>query len=192
MLRGNPSSRATNSFTRGCASSCRSDDTYRVDGVVPRRKAREVAKTLRSRSPRKTHPCALAAAGDRAESFGDRRVSSAAASMAFRRIEVSEIEVLRTSRAFRRGYYAIDLGMYPLGSCTMKAQPRVNEFVARLMGLPRSILISRRSFRKAASDSASARKVPDWKSPAWMPSRWPARSRGAWRNDRPVTDPRIS
>src|SRR5690606_26846727 len=31
--------------------------------------------------------------------------------------------------------YAIDLGLYPLGSCTMKYNPRVNEFVARLDGL---------------------------------------------------------
>ena len=31
--------------------------------------------------------------------------------------------------------YAIDLGMYPLGSCTMKYNPRVNELVARLEGL---------------------------------------------------------
>ncbi|MBI3469880.1 MAG: aminomethyl-transferring glycine dehydrogenase subunit GcvPB, partial [Candidatus Solibacter usitatus] len=31
--------------------------------------------------------------------------------------------------------YAIDLGVYPLGSCTMKYNPRVNELVARLDGL---------------------------------------------------------
>src|SRR6266851_2466376 len=31
--------------------------------------------------------------------------------------------------------YAIDLGMYPLGSCTMKYNPRVNEFIARLDGI---------------------------------------------------------
>src|SRR5207253_6893039 len=31
--------------------------------------------------------------------------------------------------------HAIDLGMYPLGSCTMKYNPRVNEFVARLEGI---------------------------------------------------------
>jgi glycine dehydrogenase subunit 2 len=31
--------------------------------------------------------------------------------------------------------YAIDLGMYPLGSCTMKYNPRVNEVVSRLDGL---------------------------------------------------------
>ena len=31
--------------------------------------------------------------------------------------------------------YAIDHGMYPLGSCTMKYNPRVNELVARTEGL---------------------------------------------------------
>jgi len=31
--------------------------------------------------------------------------------------------------------YAIDLGMYPLGSCTMKYNPRVNEAVARVEGI---------------------------------------------------------
>jgi glycine dehydrogenase subunit 2 len=31
--------------------------------------------------------------------------------------------------------YAIDLGMYPLGSCTMKYNPRVNEMVSRLEGI---------------------------------------------------------
>jgi glycine dehydrogenase subunit 2 len=31
--------------------------------------------------------------------------------------------------------YAIDLGLYPLGSCTMKYNPRINELVARIDGL---------------------------------------------------------
>jgi glycine dehydrogenase subunit 2 len=49
--------------------------------------------------------------------------------------EVSEIEVLRHFTRLSTWNYAIDLGMYPLGSCTMKYNPRVNEFVARLEGL---------------------------------------------------------
>jgi glycine dehydrogenase subunit 2 len=49
--------------------------------------------------------------------------------------EVSEIEVVRHFTRLSRWNYAIDLGMYPLGSCTMKYNPRVNEFVARLDGL---------------------------------------------------------
>ncbi|MGA9571230.1 MAG: aminomethyl-transferring glycine dehydrogenase subunit GcvPB [Candidatus Acidiferrales bacterium] len=49
--------------------------------------------------------------------------------------EVSEIEVIRHFTRLSAWNYAIDLGMYPLGSCTMKYNPRVNEFVARLDGL---------------------------------------------------------
>jgi glycine dehydrogenase subunit 2 len=48
---------------------------------------------------------------------------------------VSEIEVLRHFTRLSTWNYAIDLGMYPLGSCTMKYNPRVNEFVARLDGI---------------------------------------------------------
>ena len=49
--------------------------------------------------------------------------------------EVSEIEVLRHYTRLSTWNYAIDLGMYPLGSCTMKYNPRVNEFIARLSGI---------------------------------------------------------
>jgi len=49
--------------------------------------------------------------------------------------EVSEIEVIRHFTRLSTWNYAIDLGMYPLGSCTMKYNPRVNEFVARLDGI---------------------------------------------------------
>jgi len=40
--------------------------------------------------------------------------------------EVSEIEVIRHFTRLSTWNYAIDLGMYPLGSCTMKYNPRVN------------------------------------------------------------------
>src|SRR6201986_3963542 len=49
--------------------------------------------------------------------------------------EVSEIEVVRHFTRLSTWNYAIDLGMYPLGSCTMKYNPRVNEFVSRLEGI---------------------------------------------------------
>jgi glycine dehydrogenase subunit 2 len=49
--------------------------------------------------------------------------------------EVSEIEVIRHFTRISTWNFAIDLGMYPLGSCTMKYNPRVNEFVARLDGI---------------------------------------------------------
>ncbi|MBI1357432.1 MAG: aminotransferase class V-fold PLP-dependent enzyme [Acidobacteria bacterium] len=49
--------------------------------------------------------------------------------------EVSEVEVIRHFTRLSTWNYAIDLGLYPLGSCTMKYNPRVNEHVARLEGL---------------------------------------------------------
>src|SRR5712691_6466692 len=52
--------------------------------------------------------------------------------------EVSEIEIIRHFTRLSTWNYAIDLGMYPLGSCTMKYNPRVNEVVARLHGIAES------------------------------------------------------
>src|SRR5215468_2029530 len=49
--------------------------------------------------------------------------------------EVSEVDVIRHFTRLSTWNYAIDLGMYPLGSCTMKYNPRVNELVARLDGI---------------------------------------------------------
>jgi glycine dehydrogenase subunit 2 len=49
--------------------------------------------------------------------------------------EVSEVEAIRHFTRLSTWNYSIDSGMYPLGSCTMKYNPRVNELVARLEGL---------------------------------------------------------
>src|SRR4030088_1141085 len=49
--------------------------------------------------------------------------------------EVSEVETIRHFTRLSTWNYAIDLGLYPLGSCTMKYNPRVNELVARTEGL---------------------------------------------------------
>src|SRR4051794_15707277 len=49
--------------------------------------------------------------------------------------EVSEVEVIRHFTRLSTWNYAIDLGLYPLGSCTMKYNPRINEQVARTEGL---------------------------------------------------------
>ncbi|VAX08493.1 Glycine dehydrogenase [decarboxylating] (glycine cleavage system P2 protein) [hydrothermal vent metagenome] len=48
---------------------------------------------------------------------------------------LSEPEALRHYTRLSRKNYAIDMGLYPLGSCTMKHNPRINEKVARLPGL---------------------------------------------------------
>jgi glycine dehydrogenase subunit 2 len=49
--------------------------------------------------------------------------------------EVSEVEIIRHFTRLSTWNYAVDHGMYPLGSCTMKYNPRVNEVVARLDGI---------------------------------------------------------
>ena len=49
--------------------------------------------------------------------------------------EVSEVEAIRHFTRLSTWNYAIDYGMYPLGSCTMKYNPRINELAARIEGL---------------------------------------------------------
>jgi glycine dehydrogenase subunit 2 len=49
--------------------------------------------------------------------------------------EVSEVETLRHFSRLSTWNYGIDLGMFPLGSCTMKYNPRINEAVAKIDGL---------------------------------------------------------
>jgi glycine dehydrogenase subunit 2 len=47
---------------------------------------------------------------------------------------LSEPEAVRHYTRLSRQNYAIDLGLFPLGSCTMKHNPRLNEKVARMAG----------------------------------------------------------
>jgi glycine dehydrogenase subunit 2 len=48
--------------------------------------------------------------------------------------EVSEIDVIRHYTRVSQKNHAIDINMYPLGSCTMKYNPKINEAVARYAG----------------------------------------------------------
>ncbi|HMF55737.1 MAG TPA: aminomethyl-transferring glycine dehydrogenase subunit GcvPB [Pyrinomonadaceae bacterium] len=48
--------------------------------------------------------------------------------------EVSEVDVIRHFTRISTWNYSIDLGLYPLGSCTMKYNSRLNERVARIAG----------------------------------------------------------
>ena len=47
---------------------------------------------------------------------------------------LSEPETVRHYTRLSRNNYSIDIGLYPLGSCTMKHNPRLNEKLARLPG----------------------------------------------------------
>jgi glycine dehydrogenase subunit 2 len=48
--------------------------------------------------------------------------------------EVSEVEVIRHFTRLSQLNYGLDSGFYPLGSCTMKYNPKVNENIARFKG----------------------------------------------------------
>lgn len=48
--------------------------------------------------------------------------------------EVSEVDVVRHFTALSNRNFGVDSGFYPLGSCTMKYNPKVNEDVSRLPG----------------------------------------------------------
>ncbi len=49
--------------------------------------------------------------------------------------ELSEVDVVRHFTRLSTWNYGVDSGFYPLGSCTMKYNPKVNEAVARIPGL---------------------------------------------------------
>jgi glycine dehydrogenase subunit 2 len=52
--------------------------------------------------------------------------------------QVSEVEIARHFTRLSRLNFSIDQGLYPLGSCTMKHNPRLNEEMARLPGFAAS------------------------------------------------------
>jgi glycine dehydrogenase subunit 2 len=49
--------------------------------------------------------------------------------------EVSEVDVMRHFLRLSHRNHSVDTAMYPLGSCTMKYNPKINEVTARLPGL---------------------------------------------------------
>lgn len=48
--------------------------------------------------------------------------------------EVSELQLVRHYTALSNRNFGVDSGFYPLGSCTMKYNPKINEVIARLEG----------------------------------------------------------
>ncbi len=105
--------------------------------------------------------------------------------------EVSEIEIIRHFTRISTWNYAVDHGMYPLGSCTMKYNARVNETAARLPGLADAHPLS------AGKDFAgSVAHHQDAQRPAHRDHRHgchhlAARSRCTWRDDRNLAGTRV-
>ena len=63
----------------------------------------------------------------------------------------SELEVVRHFTRLSQRTFSIDTGFYPLGSCTMKYNPRVNDAMANLPGFATCIRSLRTSAPKARS-----------------------------------------
>ena len=105
--------------------------------------------------------------------------------------EVSEIEVIRHFTRLSTWNYAIDLGMYPLGSCTMKYNPRVNEFVARLDGIATEHPYQPQELSQGCLKIlADAAEVPAGNHRHGR-GHAAARRRRARRTDRPAADSRV-
>jgi glycine dehydrogenase subunit 2 len=64
--------------------------------------------------------------------------------------ELSEMDVVRHFLRLSQMNYAVDKGMYPLGSCTMKYNPKVNEDTARLPGFALSHPLQATEFSQGA------------------------------------------
>ena len=49
--------------------------------------------------------------------------------------EVAELDLVRHYTELSNKNFGVDNGFYPLGSCTMKYNPKINEKVARIPGI---------------------------------------------------------
>ncbi len=83
--------------------------------------------------------CELSVDGRQGVRFPEPDVPEADLPMQFLRLELplpelSEVDVVRHFTRLSQLNYGIDLGFYPLGSCTMKYNPKVNEETCRLPG----------------------------------------------------------
>ena len=95
--------------------------------------------------------------------------------------EVSEIDVMRHFVRLSQKNYSIDTGFYPLGSCTMKYNPKVHEDVAHHARLRADPPLPARGdgAGRAAGDVRACRNARR-RSRAWTPSRFsPRRARRA-------------
>ena len=90
------------------------------------------------------------------------------------------MEIIRHFTRLSTWNYAIDLGMYPLGSCTMKYNARVNEVVARFAGLANAHPYQPAEVSQGAMRVMKTLSIACWKLPAWTRSRCsPRRARMA-------------
>ena len=67
--------------------------------------------------------------------------------------EVSEVDVIRHFTRLSRRNFGVDVGSYPLGSCTMKYNPKVNEDIAADAALGEGFRIGHSYFCGDATDA---------------------------------------
>lgn len=65
-------------------------------------------------------------------------------------VDVNEVDVARHYTALSKMNFGVDCGMYPLGSCTMKYNPKINERMAALEGFSRLHPLSGDRFSQGA------------------------------------------
>ena len=56
--------------------------------------------------------------------------------------QLSELEVLRHYKELSDRNFCVESGFYPLGSCTMKYNPKVNEMLSSLEGFGNGTIVS--------------------------------------------------
>ena len=106
--------------------------------------------------------------------------------------EVSEVEAIRHFTRLSTWNYAIDYGMYPLGSCTMKYNPRINELVARIEGLAWAHPYQPEALAQGCDGSDGAAGSGAGRNHRHGRGHAAARGRRARRADRHPADPRAA
>ncbi|MDA3935649.1 MAG: aminomethyl-transferring glycine dehydrogenase subunit GcvPB [Actinomycetota bacterium] len=106
------------------------DRMNRISGVRPKRGPRGLILEVGSDDARCVVPPEL----DVPDVDLDEVLGGAARSVLPHLPQVTEVEVARHYAHLASMNFGVDSGMYPLGSCTMKYNPRINEDAARLEG----------------------------------------------------------
>ena len=84
--------------------------------------------------------------------------------------QVSELDVVRHYTNLSQMNFGVDSGFYPLGSCTMKYNPKINEEIAAHPGLHLSILCSPSLLSRVHFGSMTTLQRPCHQSQEWLSS----------------------
>ena len=93
--------------------------------------------------------------------------------------EVSEVDVMRHFVRLSQRNHSVDTAMYPLGSCTMKYNPKINEAVARLPGFTAVHPYQPATVRPGGARADSRAGGPAWRDHGVSRSQHAARGRVA-------------